>query len=83
MISVLSQKDATALDEFIIDGVTTLIPFHQKVLKHPSFIKGDFDTHFVDNYLKKQGYPLFFFFFQKIISCSIFPFIPSAIIHFF
>ena len=40
-----------ALEEFVIDGVTTIIPFHQKVIKHPSFIKGDFTTHFVDKHI--------------------------------
>ena len=45
------QRANRALEEFVIDGVTTVIPFHQKVIKHPVFIKGDFDTHFVDNYL--------------------------------
>ncbi len=45
------QRANRALEEFVIDGVITVIPFHQKVIKHPVFIKGDFDTHFVDNYL--------------------------------
>jgi acetyl-CoA/propionyl-CoA carboxylase biotin carboxyl carrier protein len=29
-----------ALDEFVVDGVTTLIPFHQALLTHPCFIAG-------------------------------------------
>jgi acetyl-CoA carboxylase biotin carboxylase subunit len=43
-----------ALDEFIIDGVKTTIPFHQEVLQHPRFINGNFDTHFVDSYMRKS-----------------------------
>ena len=37
-----------ALDEFIIEGVKTTIPFHKKVLNNPDFIKGDFNTTFVE-----------------------------------
>lgn len=37
-----------ALDEFIIDGVKTTIPFHKKVFDHPDFIKGEFNTKFIE-----------------------------------
>lgn len=37
-----------ALDEFIIIGVSTTIPFHRLVLEDPDFINGNFDTSFVD-----------------------------------
>lgn len=37
-----------ALDEFMIDGVKTTIPFHKKVFNHPDFIKGEFNTKFVE-----------------------------------
>jgi acetyl-CoA carboxylase biotin carboxylase subunit len=36
-----------ALDEFIIDGITTTMPFHQRLLKHEGFIRGDTYTHFI------------------------------------
>src|SRR5450631_4363509 len=36
-----------ALDEFIIEGITTTIPFHQRLLRHPSFISGETDTRFI------------------------------------
>lgn len=39
-----------ALDEFIIEGVYTTIPFHKKVMKHEKFISGDFDTSFIEKY---------------------------------
>ncbi len=38
-----------ALDEFMIEGIKTTIPFHKKVLKNEKFIKGDFDTHFLES----------------------------------
>jgi acetyl-CoA carboxylase biotin carboxylase subunit len=37
-----------ALDEFVIEGIKTTIPFHKKVLTHPDFIKGNFNTGFAD-----------------------------------
>lgn len=36
-----------ALDEFIIEGITTTIPFHQRLLKHPGFMSGDTYTRFI------------------------------------
>jgi acetyl-CoA carboxylase biotin carboxylase subunit len=37
-----------SLDEFIIEGIKTTIPFHKKVLNDPDFIKGTFTTGFVE-----------------------------------
>jgi acetyl-CoA carboxylase, biotin carboxylase subunit len=36
-----------ALAEFVIEGVTTTIPFHQRLLKHEGFIRGDIYTRFL------------------------------------
>src|SRR5450432_392830 len=36
-----------ALDEFIIEGITTTIPFHQRILRHPGFISGETYTRFI------------------------------------
>ncbi len=33
-----------ALDEFIIEGIKTTIPFHKKVINDPDFIKGEYNT---------------------------------------
>ncbi|GBD99431.1 biotin carboxylase [bacterium BMS3Abin07] len=38
-----------ALDEFMIEGIKTTIPFHKKVLRDKRFLEGDFDTHFCDS----------------------------------
>jgi len=38
-----------ALDSFIIEGVKTTIPFLRKVLDHPDFVAGNFDTKFLEN----------------------------------
>jgi acetyl-CoA carboxylase, biotin carboxylase subunit len=39
-----------ALDEFIVEGIYTTIPFHKKVMRHEKFIDGDFDTSFIEKY---------------------------------
>jgi acetyl-CoA carboxylase biotin carboxylase subunit len=40
-----------ALDQFLVDGVKTTIPFHRVVLEHPLFIAGDVSTHFIEDHL--------------------------------
>lgn len=42
------MKMKRALDEFIIEGVNTTIPFHKKVINNPDFISGNFNTNFTD-----------------------------------
>jgi len=37
-----------ALDEFVIEGIKTTIPFHRKLIDQEDFIKGDFDTGFLE-----------------------------------
>jgi len=39
-----------ALEEFIIEGVKTTIPFHIKVMEDERFKKGEFDTHFLEDF---------------------------------
>jgi acetyl-CoA carboxylase biotin carboxylase subunit len=40
-----------ALDELVIDGVTTTAPFHKKILETEKFGSGDFNTAFVSEHL--------------------------------
>jgi acetyl-CoA carboxylase biotin carboxylase subunit len=44
------QKMKRALDEYIIEGVKTTIPFHQQLLENEKFLKGDFTTKFMDDF---------------------------------
>ena len=39
-----------ALDEFIIEGIYTTIPFHKKVMHHEKFVEGNYDTSFIEKY---------------------------------
>jgi acetyl-CoA carboxylase biotin carboxylase subunit len=40
-----------ALSEFVVKGIKTSIPFHQKVLRHPVFLAGRYDTGFIDQHM--------------------------------
>ncbi len=40
-----------ALGEFVIQGVNTTIPFHQRVFNNANFLKGNFSTRFIENFL--------------------------------
>ena len=42
-----------SLKEYIITGVQTLIPLHQRILKTPEFIDGSYDTHWLEAYLEE------------------------------
>lgn len=44
------QKMKRALDEFVIDGVKTTIPFYQKLFQHPDFIQGNYNTKFLETH---------------------------------
>jgi acetyl-CoA carboxylase biotin carboxylase subunit len=37
-----------ALESFIIEGVTTTIPFLARVMQNERFVAGDFDTKFLE-----------------------------------
>jgi acetyl-CoA carboxylase, biotin carboxylase subunit len=43
-------KMERALDEFIIEGIKTTIPFHQKLMKNEDFRKGNYTTKFMETF---------------------------------
>ena len=43
------QRMLRSLDEFVIDGITTTIELHKKLLKHEKFIKSNFNVSWLDN----------------------------------
>lgn len=45
------RRAKRALDEFVVDGISTTVPFFQDIIDHPQFIEGKFDTGFVDSVL--------------------------------
>jgi acetyl-CoA carboxylase biotin carboxylase subunit len=47
------ERMERALDEFIVEGIHTTIPFHQKVMADPDFQSGNFDTKYVEHFFKR------------------------------
>ena len=45
------NKMKRALDEFVIEGIKTTIPFHRKLMDNPDFISGNYTTKFMEDYL--------------------------------
>ena len=41
-----------ALGMFIVEGIHTTIPLHQKIISHPDFVAGKLDTHFLNRLTK-------------------------------
>jgi acetyl-CoA/propionyl-CoA carboxylase biotin carboxyl carrier protein len=51
------RRTLRALDEFVIEGPRTTIPFHQATLQHPIFVAGDATTAFLRDHGKEiEGY---------------------------
>jgi len=44
------NKMKRALDEFVIEGIKTTIPFHRRLMDHPDYISGDYSTKFMDSF---------------------------------
>ncbi len=44
------KKMARALDEFIIEGIKTTVPFHKRLMKNEQFLKGNFHTGFLNDF---------------------------------
>ncbi len=47
------SKMKRALDEFVIEGVKTTIPFHRQLMEHPDYISGNYTTAFMDSFIMK------------------------------
>ncbi len=49
------KKMLAALDTTTIVGIKTNIPLHQNILSNSDFIKGSFDTQFMEKFLKRKA----------------------------
>ncbi len=45
------SKMRRALDEFVIEGIKTTIPFHRQLMDDPKYIEGDYTTAFMESFL--------------------------------
>jgi len=48
------RKMKRALDEFMIEGVKTTIPFHKQLMEDEKFMSGDYTTGFMDDFEMKK-----------------------------
>ena len=47
------NKMKRALQEFIIEGVKTTIPFHQQLMENPDYLAGNYTTKFMEDFVLK------------------------------
>ncbi len=47
------SKMKRALDEFVIEGVKTTIPFHRELMDHPDYTSGNYTTKFMEYFEMK------------------------------
>ncbi|NJB83108.1 acetyl-CoA carboxylase biotin carboxylase subunit [Wenyingzhuangia aestuarii] len=45
------SKMKRALDEFVIEGVKTTIPFHRQLMDHPDYVSGNYTTKFMEDFV--------------------------------
>ncbi|WGD35864.1 acetyl-CoA carboxylase biotin carboxylase subunit [Olleya sp. YS] len=49
------NKMKRALDEFVIEGIKTTIPFHRQLMDHPDYLAGNYTTKFMEDFvIEKQ-----------------------------
>jgi acetyl-CoA carboxylase biotin carboxylase subunit len=48
------NKMKRALDEFVIEGVKTTIPFHRQLMEHPDYLAGNYTTKFMEDFVMKE-----------------------------
>ncbi len=47
------SKMRRALDEFVIEGVKTTIPFHRQLMEDPDYVAGNYTTKFMESFKMK------------------------------
>ena len=47
------NKMKRALDEFVIEGIKTTIPFHRQLMDHPDYVEGNYTTKFMEDFKMK------------------------------
>ena len=45
------ERMKRALDEFIIEGINTTIPFHRQLMDHPEYVSGNYTTKFMEDFI--------------------------------
>ena len=48
------NKMRRALDEFVIEGIKTTIPFHRQLMDHPDYLAGNYTTKFMESFKMEE-----------------------------
>jgi acetyl-CoA carboxylase biotin carboxylase subunit len=48
------NKMKRALDEFVIEGIKTTIPFHRQLMDDPDYVAGNYTTKFMEGFVMKE-----------------------------
>ena len=43
-----------AIDEFVVDGIKTTLPLFQRLIREPDILAGNYDIHWLEQYLAKD-----------------------------
>ncbi|MBR4932786.1 MAG: acetyl-CoA carboxylase biotin carboxylase subunit [Alphaproteobacteria bacterium] len=43
-----------ALEEFVIEGISTTIPLHQKIIANPEFLDGQYNIHWLEKFIDEH-----------------------------
>jgi acetyl-CoA carboxylase biotin carboxylase subunit len=48
------DKMQRALSQFVVEGIHTTIPLHQRIFADAEFRRGEFDTKFMERFLERE-----------------------------
>ncbi len=51
------DKMKRALDEFVIEGIKTTIPFHRQLMDDPNYVSGNYTTKFMEDFEMQKPQP--------------------------
>ena len=43
-----------ALEEFVIEGISTTLPLHARLIAEPDFVNGDYDIHWLEKLMQGE-----------------------------
>ena len=43
-----------SLEEYVIGGIKTTIPLHEKILENPDFLNGEYDIHWLESFVSNE-----------------------------
>ena len=43
-----------ALEEFVIEGIKTTIPFHRQLMENPDYLAGNYTTKFMETFVLEK-----------------------------